>query len=174
MLQVGSKAPNFTLEAVLPDGSFQSVTLSDLHGKWVVLFFYPLDFTFVCPTEITGFSKRLSEFKELGAEVLGASVDSVHSHLAWINGSLGQIGYSLLSDPTHSVAREYGVLLEDKGYTLRGTFIIDAEGVVRYHLVHSNSVGRSVDETLRVLRALQSGDLCPVEWKPGEHTLGKA
>jgi peroxiredoxin 2/4 len=174
MLQVGSKAPDFTAEAVFPDGSFRPVTLSNFHGKWVIFYFYPEDFTFICPTEITGFSKRLADFKELGAEVIGASVDSLHSHLAWINGSLGKVGYPLLSDPTHAISREYGVLLEEKGHTLRGTFIIDPEGVVRYHLVHANSVGRSVEETLRVLRALQSGELCPVEWNPGEKTLGKA
>jgi len=174
MLQVGSKAPDFTLEAVLQDGSFQQVNLADYRGKWVVLFFYPLDFTFVCPTEITSFSKRLADFNALNAEVLGASTDSVNSHLAWIENGLGKITYPLLSDPTHVVSREYGVLIEDKGHTLRGTFIIDPEGILRYHLVHSKSVGRSVEETLRVLLALQSGDLCPVEWKPGENTLGKA
>lgn len=174
MLQVGSKAPDFTLESVMPDGSFKSLSLSDYKGKWVVFFFYPLDFTFVCPTEITSFSKRIAEFSEMNATVIGASVDSIYSHLAWINHGLGKIEYPLLSDPTHYVSREYGVLLEDQGHTLRGTFIIDPEGIVRYHLVHAKSVGRSVDETLRVLRALQSGELCPVEWKPGENTLGKA
>jgi len=174
MLQVGSKAPEFTLEAVMPDGAFGNITLSDHRGRWVVLFFYPLDFTFVCPTEITGFSKRLADFKALNAEILGASTDSVNSHEAWIKNGLGHVTYPLLSDPTHGVSREYGVLLEDQGHTLRGTFIIDPEGILRYHLVHSKAVGRSVEETLRVLLALQSGDLCPVEWKPGENTLGKA
>jgi alkyl hydroperoxide reductase subunit AhpC len=174
MLQVASKAPDFTLEAVMPDGSFNKVSLSSYRGKWLVLFFYPLDFTFVCPTEITGFSHRHAEFKELNAEIVGASVDSKYSHEAWINSSLGKISYPLLSDPTHIVSRDYGVLLEDVGHTLRGTFIIDPDGVVRYHLVHAKSVGRSVEETLRVLRALQSGDLCPVEWKPGDKSLGKA
>jgi peroxiredoxin (alkyl hydroperoxide reductase subunit C) len=174
MLQVGSKAPDFTLEGVLPDGNFKQISLTDYHGKWLVLFFYPLDFTFVCPTEITGFSKRLAEFKELGADIIGASVDSVYSHLAWVNSSLGKISYPLLSDTTHQVARDYGVLLEDKGHTLRGTFIIDPHGVIRYHLVHDKAIGRSVEETLRVLKALQSGDLCPIEWSPGEKTLGKA
>ncbi len=174
MLQVGSKAPEFTLESVMPDGTFKTLSLADYKGKWTVLFFYPLDFTFVCPTEITSFSKRITEFADLNATVVGASVDSVYSHRAWIESSLGKIEYPLLSDPTHLVSREYGVLLEDKGHTLRGTFIIDPEGVVRYHLVHAKSVGRSVDETLRVLKALQSGELCPVEWKPGENTLGKA
>ncbi len=173
-LQVGSKAPDFTLEALLPDGSFNSITISDYHGEWIVLFFYPLDFTFVCPTEITGFSKRYAEFKALNAEILGASVDSKHSHLAWTKNGLGKIEYPLLSDQTHEVSRSYGVLVEEKGTALRGTFIIDPDFIVRYQLVHSNSVGRSVEETLRVLQALQSGDLCPVEWKQGEKTLGKA
>ncbi|MBM3329741.1 MAG: peroxiredoxin [Calditrichaeota bacterium] len=172
MLQVGTKAPDFTLEAVMPDGSFKPVQLTDYRGKWVILFFYPLDFTFVCPTEITGFAKRLSEFRALSAEVLGGSVDSTYSHLAWIRSDLGDLGYPLFSDPTHLVSRQYGVLLEEKGHTLRGTFIIDPDGVIRYHLVHDNNVGRSVDETLRVLSALQTGERCPVEWKPGATTLG--
>ena len=130
-LQVGSPAPDFTLEGVLQDGSFHKISLSDYSGKWLVFFFYPLDFTFVCPTEITGFSKRLAEFKELGAEILGASTDSTYSHREWINSSLGKITYPLLADPTHVVSREYGVLLEHLGHTLRGLFIIDPDGILR-------------------------------------------
>lgn len=171
MLKVGSPAPDFVADAVMPDGSFKQVRLSDYRGKWVVLFFYPLDFTFVCPTEIKGFAQRLAEFKELNCEVLGGSVDSVYSHLAWVKQDLGPLGYPLFSDLSRDISRKFGVLLEEKGHTLRGTFIIDPEGIVRYHLLHDNNVGRSVDETLRVLRALQTGSLCPADWRPGMPTI---
>ncbi|MGQ3684538.1 MAG: peroxiredoxin [Candidatus Loosdrechtia sp.] len=171
-MKVGQDAPGFTLQAVVGD-KFNEVSLDDYKGKWVVLFFYPLDFTFVCPTEITEFSKRDRDFKELNAQVLGVSVDSVYSHQAWLK-ELGELAYPLLSDITKEVSRNYDVLLEDKGIALRGTFIIDPEGKLRYQLVHDLGVGRSVEEVLRVLRALQTGELCPAEWKPGKKTLGKA
>lgn len=171
--RVGQPAPQFHVEAVKPSGEFTDVSLSDYKSKWLVLFFYPLDFTFVCPTEITGFSKRINEFEALGARVLGGSTDSVHSHKAWLK-ELGDLAYPLFSDLTRAMSRDYGVLLEDKGIALRGTFIIDEEGVLRYALYHDLGVGRSVSETLRVLKALQTGELCPVEWNPGEKTLGKA
>lgn len=170
MVQIGEKAPDFALEGVLDD-NFVEVRLSDYLGDWVVLFFYPLDFTFVCPTEIRGFAARLGEFEGLNAQVLGCSVDSKYSHLAWIERDLGALGFPLLSDMTCSVAREYGVLLEDKGHSLRGTFVIDPEGVLRYALVHDNNIGRNTEEILRVLQALQTGELCPVDWKPGTPTL---
>jgi len=170
MIQVGQPAPDFTLEGVL-DGEFVSVTLSEQRGKWVVLFFYPLDFTFVCPTEIRGFAQRRSEFADLSATVFAASVDSKYSHLAWCEHELGTLGFPLLSDITRDVARAYGVLLADEGHTLRGTFIIDPQGVLRYMVVHDNNVGRNTEETLRVLQALQTGELCPVDWRPGEETL---
>lgn len=169
---IKKQAPDFALEGVMAD-KFSKYHLTDYTGKWLVLFFYPLDFTFICPTEITGFSKRLSEFKKLGAEVVGVSTDSVHSHKAWLK-ELGELGFPLLADMTHNVSRAYGVLQEDEGTAVRGTFIIDPDGFVRYALYHDNGVGRSVDECLRVLNALQTGELCPVEWKPGEKTLGKA
>jgi alkyl hydroperoxide reductase subunit AhpC len=169
---VGQKAPGFKMNTALGDGSdFGSVTLEDYKGKWLVMFFYPLDFTFVCPTEITGYSKRLDEFKKAGAEVLAVSVDSEHSHKAWINSSLGQIDFPIASDMTKSVAKDYGVLLEDAGIALRGLFIIDPEGVVRYSVVHDLNVGRSVSETLRVLQALQAGGLCGLDWEPGKEML---
>ncbi|OGL42003.1 MAG: thioredoxin peroxidase [Candidatus Schekmanbacteria bacterium GWA2_38_9] len=171
-VQVGQKAPNFEVEGVLED-QFISESLSKYRGKWVVLFFYPLDFTFICPTEITEFSKRNDEFKELKSQVLGMSIDSKFSHKAWLK-ELGQLKYPLLSDITKDVSRNYGVLLEDKGIALRGTFIIDPEGTLKYQLVHDLGIGRSVEEVLRVLKALQTGELCPVEWKPGKRTLGKA
>lgn len=169
---VGMQAPYFKMEAVRGDGEeFTTVALSDYQGKWLVLFFYPLDFTFVCPTEITGISNRLNEFRKLNAEVLGVSIDSVHSHKAWVSSSLGKISYPLASDITKEVSRNYGVLVEQDGIALRGLFIIDPKGIVKYSVIHDLSVGRSVDETLRVLQALQSGGLCPIDWRPGEATL---
>ncbi len=169
---VGKNAPYFKMNAVTGDGeNFTKVSLEDYKGKWLVMFFYPLDFTFVCPTEITGYSKRVEEFKKLGAEVLAASVDSEHSHKAWIEGSLGKLNFPLASDFTKKVASDYGILVEEDGLALRGLFIIDPQGVVRYSVVHDLNVGRSVDETLRVLQALQSGGMCPIDWKPGEDML---
>jgi len=173
MLMVGQKAPAFAVEAVVGKGDFKKISLEDFKGKWVVMFFYPLDFTFVCPTEILEFSKRHEEFKALNAVVLGASVDSVHSHKAWINGGLGELRYPLLSDMNREVALKYGALIEDKGFTTRATFIIDPNGVLQYALYHNTAVGRSVGETLRVLDALQTGENCPVDWKKGQKTLGK-
>lgn len=169
---VGKKAPDFRMKAVTGDGKdFIEVKLEDYKGKWLVFFFYPLDFTFVCPTEITGYSKRIEEFKQMGAEVLAASTDSEYSHQAWINGSLGRINFPLAADYTKKVASDFGILIEEDGVALRGLFIIDPEGVVRYSVVHDLNIGRSVDETLRVLAALQSGGLCPIDWKVGEKTL---
>ncbi len=173
MVQVGQKAPEFELTGVM-NGEFRQFKLSDYKGKWVVLFFWPLDFTYVCPTEITAFSKRMGEFRELGAEILGASTDSIYSHLAWTKGDLGQIQYPMLSDFTKQVSRDYGVLIEDQGIALRGLFLIDPEGALSYQVVHALNVGRNVDEVLRVIKALQTGELCPVDWDEGEETLGKA
>jgi len=169
MFKVGQKAPEFTLEAVVGD-KFKKVSLSDYKGKWVVFYFYPLDFTFVCPTEITEFNKRYQDFKKLDAEVLGCSVDSVHSHKAWMK-DLGGLDYPLLSDITKKVSRDYQVLVEEEGIALRGAFIIDPEGILKYQLVHDLNVGRNVDEILRVLEALQTGGLCPAQWHSGEKTL---
>ena len=169
---VGLKAPDFNMATATGDGSdFGRVTLNDYTGKWLVMFFYPLDFTFVCPTEITGYSKRYEEFKALGADVLGVSVDSEHSHKAWINGDLGKLAFPLASDMTKQVSRDYGVLIDEAGIALRGLFIIDPEGNVKYSTVHDLNVGRSVDETLRVLKALQTGGLCPIDWNEGEDLL---
>lgn len=169
---VGNPAPKFSMATVSGDGKdFSRVSLDDYAGKWLVLFFYPLDFTFVCPTEITGYSKRYEEFKALGADVLGASVDSEHSHKAWINGDLGELTFPLASDMTKQVSEDYGILIEDAGIALRGLFIIDPEGVLRYSVVHDLNVGRSVDETLRVLKALQTGGLCPMDWDEGDDLL---
>lgn len=172
MLQVGKQAPDFECEA-LENGQFTQLKIEDYRGKWVVLFFWPLDFTFVCPTEVTAFSRRINEFRDLGAEVLGASTDSKFTHLAWTE-KIGNINYPMLSDITKEISREYGVLIEEEGIALRGLFIIDPDGIVRYQVVHDLNVGRNVDEILRVIKALQTGELCPVDWTEGAETLGKA
>uniref|UniRef100_A0A831U662 Alkyl hydroperoxide reductase C n=1 Tax=Geobacter metallireducens TaxID=28232 RepID=A0A831U662_GEOME len=169
--KVGEPAPPFTLDAVV-DKEFKKVSLADYRGKWVVLFFYPADFTHVCPTEITGFNKAMDRFTELNAQILGASVDSKHSHLAWIKrGDLGDLKYPLLADSKKEATARYGILDEREGVALRGLFIIDPNGILQYQVVNSLSVGRSVEETLRVLEALQTGELCPLGWKPGEKTI---
>ena len=174
---VGRPAPQFDMKVVSGDGQhFSSVKLSDYKGKWLVLFFYPLDFTFVCPTEITSMSEVYAQFAALNTEVLGVSVDSVYSHQAWIQApkdqnGLGKLNFPLASDITKQVAASYGVLIEQDGIALRGLFIIDPEGELKYQVVNHNQVGRSVDETLRVLQALQTGGLCPMNWKPGDKNL---
>lgn len=174
---VGKKAPEFKLNAVTGDGEkFTEIKLEDYKGKWLVMFFYPLDFTFVCPTEITGFSRRYEEFKNLGADVLAVSCDSVYSHQAWIKqeksaGGLGKINFPIASDMTRNTARTYGILIEEEAISLRGLFIIDPDGNVKYSVVHDLNVGRSVDETLRVLKALKSGGLCPIDWHEGDPNL---
>jgi alkyl hydroperoxide reductase subunit AhpC len=172
MSLVTRKAPDFELEGVVA-GEFRAVKLADYRGRWLVLFFYPLDFTFVCPTEIREFDRRRAEFEAAGAGIASVSVDSKYSHLAWQK-EIGAIAYPMLSDITKEVSRQYGVLLEGQGVALRGLFIIDPEGIVRYELIHDLSVGRSVEETLRVLKALQTGELCPIDWEPGDKTLGEA
>lgn len=170
---VGNPAPSFKLEGYAPDKSFKNYSLADERGRWVVLFFYPLDFTFICPTEITEFSTRAEAFAKLNAVIFGCSTDSCHSHKAWCETKLGALAYPLLSDMNRAASESYGVLIPEKGIALRGTFIIDPEGVLRYALYHDLGVGRSVTETLRVLAALQTGELCQAGWTPGSQTLGK-
>lgn len=170
-LQVGQKVADFAGQALMADGSFKEVKLSEFKGKWVVLFFWPLDFTFVCPTEIQGFNKHYNEFKKLNAEILGASTDSVYSHKAWADSSLGKMQFPLLGDTSHSISKSFGVLLHDKGIALRGTFVIDPNGVLKSAVVNDLPVGRSVEETLRTVQALQTGKLTGCGWKPGEKTL---
>ncbi len=171
--EVGSVAPAFTMDAV-DNLEFRKISLNDYRGKWVVLFFYPGDFTFVCPTEIKGFSKAVGEFRAANTEILAASVDSKFSHMAWIkSGALDKLEFPLLSDLSKQTARAYGVLDEETSYARRGLFIIDPNGVIQYRIVHSDKVGRSVEETLRVLKALQTEELCPLNWKPGDKTLKK-
>lgn len=168
MPMIGQPAPQFVAPAVVDGGDFKDINLSDFKGKWVVLFFYPLDFTFVCPTEITQFRDTLKDFRSEGAEVIGVSVDSVHSHRRWIKDDLGNLGYPLIGDVTKRVSRDYGVLLEDKGIATRGTFIIDPEGRIQYMGIHNLNVGRDSREILRVLTGLKSGELCGAGWKKGE------
>ncbi|MDZ4678755.1 MAG: peroxiredoxin [Oligoflexia bacterium] len=165
-VKVQHPAPDFSLQS----HTEKTVTLTGLKGKWVVLFFYPLDFTFVCPTEVVEFSKRYNEFREKNTEVLGCSIDSIYVHKAWAE-SLGGLNYQLLSDMHKDVGRRYGVLIEDKGFHLRGTFVIDPEGITRWININDTGVGRSVDEVLRVVTALQTGKLTACDWKPGQKTL---
>jgi len=168
MPMIDQLAPQFTAPAVVDGGEVKTISLSDYKGKWVVLFFYPLDFTFVCPTEITQFKDKLKDFKSSGAEVIGVSIDSVHAHKRWIKDDLGNLGYPLIGDVTHRVSRDYGVLLEEKGFATRGTFIIDPNQKVQYMGIHNTAVGRDANEILRVLSALQSGELCAAGWKKGD------
>jgi alkyl hydroperoxide reductase subunit AhpC len=171
--EVGSPAPSFRLDAVV-NQEFKKVGLNDYSGKWVVLFFYPGDFTFVCPTEIKGFNKALAEFSAVNAQLLAVSVDSKFSHLAWIkSGALDNLEYPLLSDFSKQTAKDFGVLDEEKSSARRGLFIIDPNGIIQHRVVHNDKVGRSVDETLRVLKALQTEELCPINWKPGDKTIRK-
>lgn len=155
-------------------GEFHKMGLGEYRGKWLVFFFYPRDFTFICPTELKSFAAHEEEFKKNGAEIVAASTDSEWSHKAWFEKDLPMVGYPVLADTTQVVARAYEVLNENDGSAERGLFIIDPDGIVRYALVSAGSVGRSVKETLRVLKALQTGERCPVEWEPGAATLGKA
>lgn len=173
MVQVGQKAPDFTVEAYV-NGQIKKVSLVDYKGKWVVIFFYPRDFTFVCPTELKGFATAQADFEKRNAVVVGISTDSAYSHKAWFEKELPEVKYAVLADTAHKVSRDYGVLLEDSGAALRGTFIIDPNGLLQYQVVSNLNVGRSVQETLRVLEACQSGELCPLDWTPGKKTLGKA
>ena len=180
VFRVGLQAPDFTATAVV-DQEFNESSLSQYRGKYVVLFFYPLDFTFVCPTEITAFSDRYDAFKALNTEVLGVSVDSQFSHLAWIQterkqGGLGDIAYPLVADLKKDIASAYNVLDEAEGVALRGLFIINPEGVVQHATVNNLPVGRNVEETLRVLQAFQHveanpDEVCPANWTPGERTM---
>ncbi len=179
MSLVQKAAPDFVATAVFPDGAETDLSLSSLRGKYVVLFFYPFDFTFVCPTEILAFSNHMAEFEKRNTAVVGVSIDSAHVHRAWRNtkvedGGIGPIRYPLVADVTKSIAQSYGVLLEG-GMALRGTFIIDREGVVRQETVNDLPLGRSVEETLRLVDALQfteeHGEVCPAGWQKGRAAM---
>lgn len=174
------QAPEFKAQAVMPDGSFKEISLSDYKGKYVVLFFYPLDFTFVCPTEIIALSDRLGEFEARNTQVVGVSVDSHFSHFAWRNtprkeGGIGEVAYPLVSDLDKSISRRYGVLVEKPGIALRGLFIIDATGKLRHITVNDLPLGRNVDEVLRVVDAIQfnekHGEVCPANWHKGDEGM---
>ncbi|XP_047699793.1 peroxiredoxin-4 isoform X2 [Prionailurus viverrinus] len=177
--KISKPAPYWEGTAVI-NGEFKELKLTDYHGKYLVFFFYPLDFTFVCPTEIIAFGDRIEEFRSINAEVVACSVDSQFTHLAWINtprrqGGLGPIKIPLLSDLNHQISKDYGVYLEDSGHTLRGLFIIDDKGILRQITLNDLPVGRSVDETLRLVQAFQytdkHGEVCPAGWKPGSDTI---
>lgn len=178
---IGQKAPAFTAPAVLPNNTIEeSFSLENLQGKYVVLFFYPLDFTFVCPTEIIEFNKKLSEFKERGAEVVGVSVDSQYTHLAWKNtpvdkGGIGDIQYPLVADLTKEISRSYDVLLDEAGVALRGTFLIDKTGTVKHAVVNDLGLGRNIDEAIRMVDALghheKYGEVCPANWNRGDDAM---
>jgi len=171
-LQIGKPAPNFEMEGYF-QGQKKRYSLKDYRGKWTLLFFYPLDFTFVCPTELVELSKKYKDFEDVNAQILGISVDSVYSHEAWLK-ELGDFNYPLLSDITKKVSWDYNVLLEDEGVSLRGAFIIDPDGILKCYMVNDLSIGRNIDELVRLVQAFQTGDLCPVGWQKGGKTLGKA
>ncbi len=177
--KIGEKAPDFTLQVydpAEPNNMNKHVSLKDYAGKWLVFFFYPMDFTFVCPTEILGLANRKAEFDAIDEEILGASTDTYFTHKAWAGVSTAESGiegvnYPLAADHTGSVAKSYGVLIEEKNIAHRGLFVIDPNGVLQYSVVTALNVGRSTDETLRVVQALQTGGLCPSDWKPGGKLL---
>jgi lipoyl-dependent peroxiredoxin subunit C len=179
MLTVGDQVPKFSLQAVVSTEQgkeFQTVTNETHPGKWLVLFFWPMDFTFICPTEIAEFGRRASDFLDRDAQVLGASTDTHFVHLAWRKShpDLRGLAYPMLADTKRELAQALGILHKHDGVALRATFIVDPEGVIRFASVNDLSVGRNVDEVLRVLDALQTDELCPCNWKPGQPTLGEA
>lgn len=179
-LRVGQLAPDFTATVVI-DQEFQTKKLSSYRGKYVILFFYPLDFTFVCPTEVIAFSERYEEFSKINTEILAVSVDSEFSHLAWIQtprteGGVGEVAYPLVSDLKKEISTAYNVLDPESGVALRGLFIIDREGIIQHSTINNLSFGRSVGETLRTLKAIQHvqnnpEEVCPADWQEGDKTM---
>ncbi|MBI5655809.1 MAG: peroxiredoxin [Geobacter sp.] len=177
---VTQQAPDFTADAIMPDNSFGQITLSAFRGKYVILFFYPLDFTFVCPSEIIAFDKRVESFRSKNCEVVGVSVDSKFTHFAWKNttvenGGIGNIKYPLVADLNKNISRSYGILF-NATVALRGLFLIDTKGVIRHSIINDLPLGRSVDEALRMLDALQfvetHGDqVCPANWREGDDAM---
>lgn len=177
---VGKKAPNFKAETIVNGAIDPNFTLDDFLGQYVVLFFYPLDFTFVCPTELHAFQTALPEFQKRGVQLMGCSVDSPYAHLAWLStphnkGGIEGITYPLISDLTKAIGRDYGVLIEEQGVTYRGLFLIDKQGMVRHELINDLPLGRSVDEVLRMVDALlffeAHGEVCPANWHQGEKAM---
>ncbi len=171
-IMVGQKAPDFKTTALV-GREFQEVSLEGYKGKWVVLFFYPMDFTFVCPTELVEFNNKFDDFEDSDAVLLGGSTDTEYSHLGWVqsHADLGDLQYPLFADKTKRMAMDFGVLVPEEGVALRGTFIIDPDGILRWASVNDLNVGRNVDEVLRVLNALQTDELCPCNWNKGDATL---
>jgi peroxiredoxin (alkyl hydroperoxide reductase subunit C) len=169
---IGKQAPDFKANAFV-DGKIKEISLSSYRGKWVVLFFYPADFTFVCPTEVEGFAEKYEEFKSKKAEILAVSRDTVYVHKAWVENDerVAKAKYPMIEDRKGLISEAYGVLDENTGNSQRGLFIINPEGIIKYMVITDDNVGRSTDETMRVLSALQSGGLCPVDWEPGKPTL---
>ncbi len=177
ILKIGSPAPDFNAEA-FHKGQIKKVSLQDYKGKWTIIFFYPADFTFVCPTELGEMADRYEKFKELGAEILSVSTDTVFVHKAWHDSSetIKKIKFPMVADPTHKISWNYETLIPEEGVALRGSFVIDPEGVLKAYEIHDNSIGRNVDELLRKLEAAKftsenGGKVCPANWKPGKETL---
>jgi peroxiredoxin 2/4 len=174
---VGKPAPDFKMPSTRNLETLgEDVSLADYKGKWLVLLFYPMDFTFVCPTEVIAFSDRIEEFQELDAEIIGISTDSKYTHKVWIEtpqdkNGLGGLNYALAADQTLAVSRAYDVLVEEAGVALRGLFIIDPDGVLQYQVIHNLNVGRNVDEVIRVLQGLQTGGRCAANWRPGQKNI---
>ncbi len=179
MVHINEKAPDFTEDAYLGDkDEIKKISLEDYKGKWVILFFYPADFTFVCPTELTDLAKHHDEIKALGAEIISVSTDTAFVHKAWHDNSeaIKIIKYPMLADPTGRVSRAYGTYIEKEGLSLRGTFIIDPEGVIKAYEINNNDIGRSTKEIIRKIKAAKyveehSGEVCPMNWDDGEETL---
>lgn len=170
MLKIGDQVPSMDVEALLPDGSFRTYNLDQYREGWWVLFFWPLDFTFVCPTEIRGFDALMPAFQKLGCAVVGASVDSVHAHRAWCEHGLGKVNFPMIGDVSHALGERFGVLLPS-GVAARATFIVNPAGIVESVAMSSLNVGRSPNETLRLVEALQTGELTACDWKPGDAVL---
>lgn len=173
MVRLLDAAPDFTAQAVRGAGEAAEVRLAALRGRWVVVLFYPRDFTPVCPTEISELSKRMPELRALGAEAVAISVDDVATHRRWIAEVLGPVALPLVADPGRALARAWGALLEPDGVAARATFVVDPAGVVQYAAFHNLQVGRSISEIVRVLEALRTGERAPAEWRPGQPTLGR-
>lgn len=175
--EINKLAPAFNAEAFV-DNNIKKISLSDYRGKWVVLFFYPADFTFICPTELGELADRYEELKQLGAEVISVSTDTAFVHKAWWDNSqtIRKIKFPMLADPTGAVCKAYGTYIQEEGLSLRGTFLIDPEGTLKAFELHDNSIGRSAEELIRKLQAAKhvkehSGEVCPMNWKPGKETL---
>jgi peroxiredoxin 2/4 len=168
-LKIGQQAPNFKLKGAF-NNEIKKYDLTDYKGKWVVFFFYPADFTFICPTEVMSFNSCIKDFAEKNVQVLGCSVDSQFVHIAWSK-DLGGINFPLLSDVHHTVSMDYNVYDEDEAQSLRGTFIIDPEGNLKWYQISDNNIGRSIVEIGRVIDALQTGEKCPADWKKGNPTI---